>query len=521
MADKRSWVDRIFGPDLTSEYETQLQESRGQVEAAGFEVTRMQESIRELSLYLEDLNWTRLEGWEQDKGFDKKVIEENADRLRALVAANPTIKKAINARFGYIWGRGVQFNTNASVKSRVIENQNNERVLFSEEAQWRLETLLATEGNIWALRNNNTNEVSLIPIEQITAWVTDEVDTTRVLYWLREYSVTVTNFATGERTTKIHQYFVPAHDTPQSGATNIDGIPIKRDYAIVHLAANRQFHWLLGLPDLLAAMFWTKAHKELFEAGTTFVKAQGKYAAKVIAKTGQGGQNAAATLRDMPRRNEATGEVYEAGGTAVLTGGLDMQLMGKMSGGVDFGAFDPVAGLIAAGLGLPLRVLLADSENADVSLEQSTVDEMVLRQKLWSGFFRALFGPKNKVDITWPKIKTEPEYRRIQSVEIANRTNALHPHELRKLTLEAFALEGDPNDIPDIELQPDVAIAKAKSKIDIAVAKATAKATADASGDSTTSVPEQGKDAKVGKLSTGSDAKASRDDVTDKNTKGQ
>jgi hypothetical protein len=198
-----------------------------------------------------------------------------------------------------------------------------------------------------------------------------------------------------------------------------------------------------------------------------------------------------------------------------------MQLMGKMSGGVDFGAFDPVAGLIAAGLGLPLRVLLADSENADVSLEQSTVDEMVLRQKLWSGFFRALFGPKNKVDITWPKIKTEPEYRRIQSVEIANRTNALHPHELRKLTLEAFALEGDPNDIPDIELQPDVAIAKAKSKIDIAVAKATAKATADASGDSTTSVPEQGKDAKVGKLSTGSDAKASRDDVTDKNTKGQ
>jgi hypothetical protein len=268
-------------------------------------------------------------------------------------------------------------------------------------------------------------------------------------------------------------------------------------------------------------MFWTKAHKELFEAGTTFVKAQGKYAAKVIAKTGQGGQNAAATLRDMPRRNEATGEVYEAGGTAVLTGGLDMQLMGKMSGGVDFGAFDPVAGLIAAGLGLPLRVLLADSENADVSLEQSTVDEMVLRQKLWSGFFRALFGPKNKVDITWPKIKTEPEYRRIQSVEIANRTNALHPHELRKLTLEAFALEGDPNDIPDIELQPDVAIAKAKSKIDIAVAKATAKATADASGDSTTSVPEQGKDAKVGKLSTGSDAKASRDDVTDKNTKGQ
>jgi hypothetical protein len=319
---------------------------------------------------------------------------------------------------------------------------------------------------------------------------------------------------------------VPSHDTPPSGATNIDGVPIKREFSMVHLAANRQFHWLLGLPDLLAAMFWTKAHKELYEAGTTFVKAQGKYAAKVIAKTGQGGQNAAATLRDMPRRNETTGEVYEAGGTAVLTGGLDMQLMGKMSGGVDFGAFDPVAGLIAAGLGLPLRVLLADSENTDVSLEQSTVDEMAMRQKLWSGFFRNLFGPKNKVDVTWPKIKTEPEYRRIQSVEIANRTNALHPKELRQLTLEAFAIEGDPSDLPDIQLQPDVAIANAKADIQIRVAKATAKINAAiaadaAANDSTTSVPEQGKDAKVGKLSTGKDAKASRNDVSDKNTQSQ
>jgi hypothetical protein len=511
MAEKLSLADRIFGRDLTPKYAEELREAQSINEAQGYEVGRLQESIRELSLYLEDLNWTKLDGWRNGEGFDLDVIRENADHLRSFVAANPTIKKAINARFGYIWGRGVKFEANDSVRKRTIENPRNETVLFNEDARWRLETLLATEGNVWAMRNTRNNDVNLVPIDQITGWVQDEIDTKRVNYWLREYVITVTNFATGAREDKHYKYFVPAHDAPPSNATMIDKIPINRDYQMVHIAANRQEGWLFGLPDILAAMFWTKAHKELFEAGATFVKAQGKYAAKVVAKSGQGGVNAAATLRDTERRNETTGESYMPGSTAVLTGGLDYQLMGKMSGGVDFGAFEPVAGLIAAGLGVPLRVLLADAENGDVSLEQSTVDEMRMRQQLWSHFFRALFGTKNKIDVIWPKIKSEPEYRRIQSVEIANRTNTLHPSELRALTLEAFGIDGDVTDIPDIKLQPEVAIAAAIAKIN--------KATTGNS--SSASVPDQGVDAGIGKLSNGADAKDARNNPLDPNVQGQ
>lgn len=515
MAKKQSWLDRLFGPDLTTQYETELREAREIVSSSNLHVEMMKESIRELSLYLEDLNWIKLEGWEENKGFDKKIIEENSDRLRALVAANPTIKKAVNARFGYIWGRDVRLEGKTEVLKRIRdENSNNQRVLFNKEAQWALEVKLNTEGNIWAVRNVRNNEVTIIPIEEIKGWVLDEFNPTRVTYWYREWISVKTNFATGEEKRTEHKEFYPAFDAPPSNASSIDGIKINRNYVIVHAAVNRQDPWVLGLPDILAAMFWTKAHKELFEAGTTFVKAQGKYAAKVIAKTGQGGQNAAATLRDTARRDPTTGEVLDAGGTAVLTGGLDYQLMGKMSGGVDFGAFEPVAGLIAGALGIPLHVLLSDSDNGDVSLEQSTVAEMAMRQEFWSNFYKNLFGNKNKIDVIWPKIKTEPEYRRIQSLEISNRTNSLHPNELRLLTLEAYGIEGDPNEVPKIDEQPEVAIAKAVAKIkadaDIRVAKSTPS-----------SVPEQGVDAKVGKLSTGADAKDARDNPLDGNVQGQ
>lgn len=507
MAEKISLIDRFLG--RPQQLSTLLQEAQAINDAQSLEVGRLQESMRELSLYLEDLEWSRIDGWEVDHGFGLEVIRKHADYISALITVNPTIKKAMNARVGYIWGRGVNINPKQdAVRKRVMENVRNAENYFSDTAWWALEHELATNGNVWGMRNKKTDEVLPVPLAQIGGWVTDVADPSRVNYWYRSYMVRQTNFTTGQQYDSEVREFIPALNGNLGTATNIDGIPINRNYEMIHIAANRQKGWILGIPDVLAAMFWAKAHKELFEAGTTFVKAQGRYAAKVVSPTGEGGQNAAATLRDAPRRTES-GEVLNAGGTAVLTGGLDYQLMGKMSGGVDFEAFEPVAGLVAAGLGIPLRVLLADSADVDASLEPSVVAEMQMRQKQWSSFFKAMFGNK-QVEISWPKIRTEPEYRRIQATEIANKTNVLHRRELRLLTLEGFGLEGNPDDLPEIEEQPDVAINKAK-----------AEDAAELSDDDDASVPDQGVDAGIGKLSTGGDAKDSRNNSLDTNTQGQ
>jgi hypothetical protein len=505
---------RTFGEatPLVEAERTELSDVGARLEAATFRGDRLEESVRELSLWLEDLNWTRLENWDaQDDGFSLQAVRTNADKLRALLTLNPTIKKAINARVGYIWGRGVLFDIpNNSLKKRIFENPRNQAVLFSENAYWGLEAKLATDGNVWAQRNTQTNAISLIPIQHIGGFVTDPDDPARVNYWLIQYQKAVQNFATGETKQEEVKYWVPAHDAVQANTRVIDGIKIDRNFEMVHLAANRQHGWILGVPDIMAVMFWTKAHKELFEAGTTFIKAQGKFAAKVVAKTDAGGQAAAATLRDQPRRNPETGEVMNYGGTAVATGGLDYQLMGKMTGGVDFSQFDAVGGLVAAGLGIPTSVLLGKSMADVESLEQTTVTEMQLRQKAWTWFFEALFS--GKASVSWPKIRTEPEYRRIQSIEIANQSNVLWRDELRALSLEAFDMQ-DKHDgaLPPITQQPQVAISAQQLIKQQQADAAQAKIIADQQGTSTG----------IGKLSDGQDSKNARNDTTDTNVQGQ
>ena len=467
----------------------------------------LEESMTDLMRFLEDLNWIPITGWEEDRGFTIESIRENSDRIRALLTVNPTIKKAIQTRVGYIWGRGVTFE-GVGIK-KMLDNKRNQTILFDDAAHWPLESQLATDGNIWMGKNKRTEEVFNIPISQIAGWVLDPNDPTRVIYWLRSYTKTKKNFSTGVETNELVKVFYPAHDYTDGIVSSIDDIPVDRNVNVVHIAANRQSEWILGVPDIMASMFWAKAHKELFESGTTYVKAQGKFASKVVSKTKAGATNSAARIAETPRRDPNSGEVLDIGGTAVMSGGMDMQLMGKMSGGVDFDKFDPVAGLIAVGLGIPLDVILGQAKLEEVSLEQSTVDEMKMRQKLWTQFFVALFG--RKVTVIWPKIKQEPTYRQIQSLEITNKTGALSREEIRQLTLEAYGIEGKPSDLPDLEDNWAFMIAKATADV-------AAKHAEDAAAAAAT-VPEQGVDAGVGKLSTGGDAKASRDNKSDRNTK--
>ena len=512
-------LQRLFGYDEA--VQTQLREAAAvastlsaQNLAMDLDRADLRESIRELSLYIEDLNWIPVDGWEEEKGFSIDIIKEQSDRLRALLTVNPTIKKAVNARVGYIHGRGVSFEGPAIIK-KTIENEHNDEVIFSDTAKWKLEAQLATDGNLWSARNKKSNEITMVPIHHIAGWVVDENDPSRVLYWLRKYTVMVKNFSNGVEAPKYIEEFIPAYGFTSGTVGSIDGIKVNRNLEMVHLAVNRQEGWILGIPDIMAAMFWAKGMKELYESGTAYVKAQGKFASKVISKTQAGAQRAAAAVAEGPRRDETTGQVLDIGGTAVMSAGLDMQLMGKMSGGVDFKSFDPVVGLVAVALDLPLSVLLGTADGEEKSLEQTTVDAMKLRQKTWSWYFKALLGP-SKVTVVWPKIKTEPTYRQIQSIGLSNDAATLSREELRLLTLEAYDLYGDPKKVPDIEqnakylMQKLLADNAAENAAD--AAKTAAQTAADA-------LPKQGVTGEVGKLSTGKDAKASRNNKADPNTK--
>lgn len=511
-------LQRLFTPDYEetktrlTEATTAIRETQAVASARSFEAEDIKESMRELTLWLEDRNWEPIEGYKEHKGFDLKTIKEQADRARALLTVNPVIKKASDARIGYVWGKGVAFE---GAPTRVLKDPFNQSNFFNDYAYEELERLLQTDGNIFALRSKQGKEVALVPLEQIAGWSLNEEDPSRVEYWLRRYTIEVEDYRTGVITEKVYESWYPAEG--QGGTVKtIQNIPVVRSSEMIHKAVNRQKGWILGLPDIIVVMFWTKAHKELFESGTTFVKAQGKFASKVVSKTAAGAQRSAAAVAEAPRRDERTGEVLDIGGTAVMSAGLDMQLMGKMSGGVDFNVFEPVLGLVAAGFNVPLSVLTAKAGAEEETLELSVVTAAQSRQKLWTEFYTAVFGRPNSLKVTWPRIKVESTYRQVQAIEIANKTNKLSDVELRQLSLEAFDIVGDPNQIPKIEENPAYAVPAELAKLNAKLAadaaeKAAEDAQALAAAQPDATTPEQGVDAGVGKLSTGSDAKDARD----------
>ena len=478
---------------------------------------RLQEDNGLMSLKLEDYMWSPVAGWQTDQGFSLGTLQDESDHCRALYAVNPLIKKAVTARVGLVHGRGMRVipKGDSGTGSAAIDRELalNERRIFGSVARARLEAELSSTGNVWAIREKNKEAVT-VPISHIAGYVSDVDDPTTVLYWRRSYQAQKTHMETGESETVIVNEYIPTSAAKNPPLT-IGDVPVRRAARMVHIAANRQEGWVLGLPDVFAAKFWSKGHKEMFEAGHEYALAQGQFAAKVTGGSGMGSQLAASRLADTPARDYETGEYAQYGGTFVGSNGMDVQLMGKMGSGVDFKSYDRIAGLIAAGTGVPLKVLLAESDSDEISLEQTVVEDMKLRQSLWGEFYEDFFEGLS-VFVAWPRIKQETVYRVNQSIEISNRTNTLSAEEKRRLALEAYGLEGEASDVPDISDHPDVLVYKAKKELDLHFAPLIAEATAAAAPESTddtgrSTTPDQGNDQGVGKLSDGADAHEARD----------
>lgn len=507
------FIDTIMGRSIRLQESVQLQsELRATVNALGEANIRLQENASMAHLQLENYMWSPIGNW-QNGEFDIQTIKDESDICRQLYAINPLIKKAVTARVGMIHGGGSRIvAANTGQQERLdAEVKKHSRKVFGKVARTNLEAELSTTGNVFIMRDG-AKEAKIIPITQIVGYVAEVDEPTNILYWKRNYSAQETDLKTGQQKPRIVTEYIPAYGNARP-VRNIGETPVRVSARLHHVAANRQEGWVLGLPDLFAAKFWTKGHKEMFEAGHEFALAQGQIAAVVTAGKGMGGQLAASRLAEEPRRDPDTGEIYGYGGTAVIGNGMEYQLMGKMGSGVDFKSYDRIAGLIAAGTGVPLKVLLAESDSIETSLEQTVIDDMKLRQELWGEFYEDFLAPF-LVRVVWPRIKQETVYRTQQAVEIANRTNTLKSEEKRLLTLEAFGLEGDPNQVPDINDHPDVQVYLAKKKIDLEYAALIAEATAsvtEETDDKRSTTPERGNDQGIGKLSDGTDAHDARD----------
>lgn len=473
---------------------TEIQTFVSNLEARNEELTGLvTEEMREAGefgraqLALEDIGWRPLMGvTDSANSFTLDALHHASELCRAVATVNPLVERGLKVRTGYIWGSGVSVvpeeflsgpgrPRTVNLKPELPDGV--EEVMTSTLAQLELESTAATDGNLFFLVDRKTKDVQRVPFEEVTEGVSQRGNRERLLYIRRtwnDWDLEV-DFDTDFDTTPISNPKASArgrswlradreggsgraqfsfrdvwYPTPAGlrvlgrgrGATHIAGDQVDHSKVIVHVPFNRLTGWRWGVPDVLPAVWWTKAYKEYLENCATLAKAYARFAWKVTSDRSRSVRRTAAAMAQAPRLDPATGNPLNVGASAVLGAGQDLAAVGSNTR-VDFEAGRPLAAMIAAALDVPLPALTEDpsiSNNAAAtSLDTSTILVMQARQKVMDEAFRQVFKILGlKVRVRWPEISEEPVHRRLQALDMAIRLGLFTEDEARAMVLDAW-----------------------------------------------------------------------------------
>jgi hypothetical protein len=439
-------------------------------------------------LALEDIGWRPLAGIaDSSNSFTLEGLHRASELCRAVATVNPLVERGLKVRTGYIWGSGVsvvakEFISGGPGRPRSVNIEPSlppgiEDVLTGSLAQMEIEMTAATDGNLFFLVDKKNKTVQRVPFEEVTEAVSQRGNRERILYIRRTWNdwdleldsgegvdthpVTNPDFSRGSRTwTNMNRdgsasasyrnisVWYPTHllmeqpDNRRRARTHIDRDPVDHDKVIVHVPFNRMVGWRWGVPDVLPAVWWTKAYKEYLENCATLTKAYARFAWKVTSERSRGVRRTAAQLAQAPRTDPTTGQPLSVGASAVLGAGQDLSAVGGNTK-VDFDAGRPLAAMIAAALDVPLPALTEDptlgTRATAAVLDTSTVLVMQMRQKVMDEAFTTIFRLLGlKVRLRWPEISEEPIHRRLQAINMAVRLGLFTADEARAMVLDAW-----------------------------------------------------------------------------------
>lgn len=462
--------------------EARLQDVEDENRYLNAEVREAREDLLKVADAFDSVGWAPLDS-KNAKEIDLATVKRAANVSRALYAMNPFVQSGVNARIGYIWGRGVVFDGVESINDKIEDNR---RKLFNDSAYTELERVLATDGNSFtALPTGDADEDSLafrVPLDQIMSAVSNPDDVEDVWYYRREWSVKLTNSQTGDQreVTKIKYYpSLEYYQRLQKAGKNLPrrwkDAGVEQNYVIHHVAVNRQIGWRWGVPDVLPVIFWAKAYKEYLEDNATLVKAYSRIAWQIQAGSVGGAQAAGAQVMAPPTRDPMTGELQYVGSTVVTGPGTVASAMPATGSQVDFSKGSAMASAIAAGLQVPKTVITRDPGEGNRStaetLDLPTLKAMESRQLLHTDRFLQLFefwgakvtpvvqssrkrsepnskeaeeaesgtGPEFAL-VTWPQIESDSTKDRIAALGTAAELGVLYKQEARKDALGTLGI---------------------------------------------------------------------------------
>jgi hypothetical protein len=435
----------------------------------------VEEDMLAISDAFDNVGWAPLNDGEAS-AMKLTTVKKVSKVARGLNALNPFVKRGVEARIAYVWGKGVTFDGVDSIGDKMDENR---KKLFTPQAYSELERVLATDGNAFtALPNDNTKPGTTafrISLDEIEGAVSNPLDAEEIWFYKRSYSVTKTNSQTGAVTTDNIVKYYASLGYYQKLAKQDKALPrrwnkigVEQEFVVQHTTVNKQVGWRWGVPDIMPVIFWAKAYKEYLEDNAMLVKAYSRLAWQIKAGSAAGAQAAATQVMRAPTRDPYTGEVRDIGGTGISGLGGDIAALPATGSQVDFSKGSAMAAAIAAGLEVSLVVILSDSGNsnraAESSLDLPTLKAMESRQAIHTDRFLEIFEfwgaditpprggtksieeaktpgePAGYAIITWPQIESDTTKDRIAALGTAVEEGILYKQEARKDALDVFGI---------------------------------------------------------------------------------
>ena len=367
------------------------------------ELEYTRESLADLELAMEDRGWMALT-MQAASEFTREGRRRASALCRILSIQNPLIKRGIAVRTGYVWGDGVQItaaddDVNAVVQAFIDDNAAS---YTGSQAREEAEKTLGTDGDLFrALPTSPLTgrvQVRTIDPDEIEDVICNPEDRDEPWFYLRQHTTQVIEGGYSGLTRmrkETRRVLYPALGfRPRQRPKSIDGIPVQWDTPVQHIAVNRIDGWSFGIGDAYGAIFWARAYKEFLEDWSKLTKSLSRYAWRVTAGTkGKAGRAASEA-----RRSATTGVPNEsqAGATAV-TAGSTLEAVPKTGATIDSESGRPLAGMVAAALGIPVTMLLADPGQTGARAVAETLDEpmkheMQLRRQLHEAADRRLLN---------------------------------------------------------------------------------------------------------------------------------
>lgn len=391
---------------ITETSDLQVPDILEQLEASENLVELLQESVADLELAAEDRGWRRL-GFALEHEFSRDGLNQIAANCRVMAIASPLVKRGLQLRIGYIWGQGVQLAARDEQVNDLLQafwdDPSTQTALSSQQACEENERALGTDGNfLLALFTDPlTGRVQprSTPFEEIVDKITNPEDRDETWYFVRQYTTTLVRpfvRATGATETRTRDAVVKVlHPAvgywPATRPRTIDGHRVAWEAPMLHVAVNRLDGWKWGIPDVYASLPWARAYDGFLTDWARLVKALSKFAWQLTGDKSARARKATDVLRARTPRataNTIDGRDSTVGQVAAAGPGVKLEAIPKSGATIDSESGKPLAAMVAAGLGVPVTMLLADPGTTGAravaeTLDKPTILEMGMRRELW------------------------------------------------------------------------------------------------------------------------------------------